>query len=74
MKGGDYMEEFGNFLELAVIFFLFIMSWCGAAGGLMLCHMIFKEWKKSWLTEDMDEDDVLDLYDEKINLKNRRKK
>ena len=28
----------------------------------------------SWILEDMDEDDVLDLYDEKINLKNRRNK
>ena len=40
------MHTLNNFLELMVIMFLAIMSGCGAAGGLMLVHMIFKEWRK----------------------------
>ena len=46
MKGGDYMFVLNNFLELMVIMFIAIMSGCGAAGGIMIIHMIFKEWRK----------------------------
>jgi len=40
------MHMLSNFLELMVIMFIAIMSGCGAAGGLMLVHIIFKEWRK----------------------------
>ena len=40
------MPILSNFLELMVIFFIFIMSGCGAAGGMMIIHLIFKEWRK----------------------------
>ena len=40
------MHMLSNFLELMVIMFIAIMSGCGAAGGIMLLHMIFKEWRK----------------------------
>ena len=40
------MSVLNNFLELMVIMFIAIMSGCGAAGGLMVVHMIFKEWRK----------------------------
>ena len=46
MKGGDYMHTLNNFLELMIIFFVFIMSGCGAVGGMMVVHMILKEWRK----------------------------
>ena len=39
------MHMLNNFLELMVILFIAIMSGCGAAGGMMLLHMIFKEWR-----------------------------
>jgi hypothetical protein len=40
------MSMLNNFLELMVIFFVFIMSGCGAAGGIMLVNVIYKEWRK----------------------------
>ena len=40
------MHMLNNFLELMVILFIAIMSGCGAAGGMMVVHMIFKEWRK----------------------------
>ena len=40
------MPVLNNFLELMVILFIAIMSGCGAAGGIMIIHMIFKEWRK----------------------------
>ena len=40
------MSVLNNFLELMVIMFIAIMSGCGAAGGIMIVHMIFKEWRK----------------------------
>ena len=40
------MPTLNNFLEVMVIFFIFIMSGCGAAGGLMLVNVIYKEWRK----------------------------
>ena len=40
------MGVLNNFLELMVIMFIAIMSGCGAAGGMMVVHMIFKEWMK----------------------------
>ena len=40
------MHTLNNFLELMIIFFVFIMSGCGAVGGLMVVQLIFKEWRK----------------------------
>ena len=40
------MHTLINFLELIVIFFIALMSGCGAAGGMMVVHMIYKEWRK----------------------------
>ena len=40
------MPVLNNFLEFMVILFIAIMSGCGAAGGIMIIHMIFKEWRK----------------------------
>ena len=40
------MNTLNNFLELMVIFFIFIMSGCGAAGGIMVVNLLYKEWRK----------------------------
>jgi len=40
------MHILNNFLELMVIFFIFIMSGCGAVGGIMVVNLIYKEWRK----------------------------
>ena len=40
------MYMLNNFLELMVILFIALMSGCGAAGGMMVVHMIYKEWRK----------------------------
>jgi len=40
------MHVLNNFLELMVIFFVFIMSGCGAVGGIMVVNLIYKEWRK----------------------------
>ena len=40
------MHTLNNFLELMVIFFIFIMSGCGAAGGIMVVNLLYKEWRK----------------------------
>ena len=40
------MHTLNNFLELMVILFIALMSGCGAAGGMMVVHMILKEWRK----------------------------
>ena len=46
MKGGDNMETLQTFLDFMIILFVFIMSGCGAVGGMLLVHLIFKEWRK----------------------------
>jgi uncharacterized protein YceK len=40
------MHVLNNFLELMVIFFIFIMSGCGAVGAIMVVKLIYKEWRK----------------------------
>ncbi len=40
------MDTLNNFLELMVIFFITIMSGCGAVGGFMVVQLIYKEWRK----------------------------
>ena len=46
------MHTLNNFLELMVIFFIFIMSGCGAAGGITLVNVIYKECYKEWRKKD----------------------
>lgn len=40
------MPILSEFLELMVIFFIFIMSGCGAVGSIMIVNLIYKEWRK----------------------------
>jgi len=40
------MHVLNNFLELMVIFFICIMSGCGAVGGIMVVKLIYREWRK----------------------------
>jgi hypothetical protein len=40
------MHMLNNFLELMIIFFVFIMSGCGAVGGVIVVRLILKEWRK----------------------------
>jgi len=40
------MPMLNNFLEFMIVFFVFIISGCGAVGGAMVVHIIFKEWRK----------------------------
>jgi len=46
MKGGDYMHSFELFLEIVILFFMVVITGCGATGGVIIVRLLLREWRK----------------------------
>jgi len=46
MKGGDYMYSFQLFLEVLILFFMTVLTGCGATGGVLVVRLLLREWRK----------------------------